>query len=131
LSVVLVAVTWSVAKKLFLGVISEDLAKSAGIPTRKTNLIYYLLVGTVVALGVKFISTILMGALVIIPAATAKNFSRNLLGYQAWAVIIGAVSSIFGIVYSQSLGLPTGPIVVLTSVFFFILTYLARIFSRP
>ncbi len=130
LSLILILVTKVISKQLLLGVISEDLAKSAGIPTRKTNLIYYLLVGTIVALGIKFVGTLLMGALVIVPAAAAKNFSRNLAGYQIWTIIIGTVSAIFGIIYSLSLGLPSGPIVVLTSIFFFILTYFAKLFSR-
>lgn len=128
LSAALITVTFSVSKKLLLGVISEDLAKSTGVPTRKTNLIYYLLVGTVVALGVKFVGTILMGALVIIPAATAKNFSRNLAGYQSWAITLGALSAVSGILVSEYLHSPTGPIVVLTSVLFFILTYFVRVF---
>ena len=126
-SALLILITSLMSKKLLLGVISEDLAKSTGIATRKTNLIYYLLVGTVVALGVKFVGTLLMGALVIIPAATAKNFSRNLGSFQGWATVLGCASAVFGVTYSRCLQIPSGPIVVLTSIFFFTLTYLGKV----
>jgi ABC-type Mn2+/Zn2+ transport system permease subunit len=52
-----------ISEQLLLGVVSEDLARTAGVDNPKINLVYLLLVGLIVALGVKFVGTLLMGAL--------------------------------------------------------------------
>ena len=74
-AIVIFWATRLISKKLLLGVISEDLATSTGVNMPQVNLIYLLLVGLAVALGVKFVGTLLMGALVIVPAVSAKNLT--------------------------------------------------------
>jgi len=116
----------AVAKKLILGVISEELVKSVGTTHNKINLIYLLAVGIIVALGVKFVGTLLMGALVIVPAASAKNISGSMNNYYLLSVIFGITSAVIGVLTANLYHLPSGPTVVLTSIFIFILTYLAK-----
>src|SRR3989344_8604680 len=59
--------------KMILASISNDLAKSEGIKVKKQNFIYLLSIATLVALGVKIVGSLLVGALVIIPAATDRK----------------------------------------------------------
>lgn len=112
-----------ISSRLILGVVSEDLAKSMRISISKVNLLYLLLVGVVVALGVKFVGTLLMGALVIIPAASAKNVSKGINSYYLYSVIFGVLSAIFGVLTAHFLGISTGPAVVLVSIGIFAFTY--------
>lgn len=108
-------------QKLILGTISEDLAKSVGVDTKKADFIFLLLVALVVALGIKIVGTLLMGSLVIIPAATAKNFSKNLVAYSGFSALLGGVSATAGIFISSWSGFAPGPMVVIVgAVFFFI-----------
>lgn len=125
-SLIIFVVTKMISKKLMLGVISEDLAKSQKINISKINLVYLLLVGLIVALGVKFLGTLLTGALVIIPAVTAKNMSKNMSSYHCLSIIFGIISASVGIVMAKIFNLSTGPIVVLVSIFFFILSNFFR-----
>ncbi|MCA9391644.1 metal ABC transporter permease [candidate division WWE3 bacterium] len=115
-----------ISKRLLLGVVSEDLAKSTGVNIAIVNLIYLFLVGLVVALGVKFLGTLLTGALVIVPAVAAKNMSRSLKSFQMTASIIGALSAVVGILVAQNFGISSGPVVVLISVAVFALSHLFR-----
>lgn len=119
-------VTFIVSKKLLLGVVSEDLAKSQKIDISKTNLAYLLMVALVVALGVKFLGTLLTGAMVIIPAASAKNCAKNIMNFQILAIVFGVVSSVVGILIARSFSISSGPTVVLTAVAVFILSYLFK-----
>lgn len=128
LSIIIMLAVKFIAKSMVLGIISSEMAKSVGISIRKINLIYLVLVGTVVALGVRFVGTLLMGALVIIPAASAKNISKSITGYYLLSIIFGIISSLFGILVAAFYHLSSGPIVVLTSIFIFILTYLLKKF---
>jgi ABC-type Mn2+/Zn2+ transport system permease subunit len=123
ISVIIIIVTGAVSKKLMLGIVSEELAQSLKTRTKIINFIYLFLVGTVVALGVKFVGTLLMGALVIIPAVSAKNICRGLNSYYFWSAFFGIISAIIGTLLSQLYHISSGPAVVLTSIFFFLATY--------
>jgi len=119
-------VTAKISRQLLLGVVSEDLAKSTGIKMSKVNLVYLLLVGLVVALGVKFVGTLLTGALVIVPAVAAKNMAKSLIGFHFWASFIGVFSAVVGILIAKFLEIPSGPSVVLVSIAIFILSYIFK-----
>jgi ABC-type Mn2+/Zn2+ transport system permease subunit len=125
-ALVIFLVTLKISKQLILGIISEDLARSQAVNMPIVNLIYLLLVGLVVALGVKFVGTILTGALVIIPAAAAKNLARSIKGYHLTASLIGVTSAVAGILVAKYFGISSGPPVVLTSTVFFIVSYIFR-----
>jgi ABC-type Mn2+/Zn2+ transport system permease subunit len=123
---VIFIVTAAISRKLLLGVVSEDLARSQKINVSKINLIYLLLIALVVALGVKFLGTLLTGAMVIIPAVTAKNIAGSLKSFYLYSISIGIISSVVGIITATLFGIPSGPAVVLVSVVLFILSYLFR-----
>lgn len=126
LSVIVFVVGKKIYKGLILGTISEDLASSSGVKLRKINLIFLVLVSLIVALGVKVVGTLLMGALVIIAATAAKNLGRNLASYGALSVIFGLVSAPSGVYLAHVFNLPPGPIVVLASSFIFLLSLLNK-----
>lgn len=126
LSVLIMFITMLISKKLILGTISEELAKSLKISISRINLVYLLVVGTVVALGVTFIGTLLMGALVIIPAVSARNISTSLNSYYIYSILFGISSAFLGILISEYLNIASGPIVVLINVGIFLTTYLVK-----
>jgi len=123
---IIFAVTFLISKKLLLGIVSEDLAKSQGVKMAKINLIYLLLVALVVALGVKFLGTLLTGAMVIIPAVAAKNIAKSIKSFQIFASFVGIISAVAGIMIARYFAIPSGPAVVLTGVFFFVVSYVFK-----
>ena len=125
-SILVMGVTYFLSHKLILGVISEELARSLKISKRKVNLLYLLLVTAVVTLGIRFVGTLLMGALVIVPAASARNISRSLVSYYLLSILFGVASAALGVYLSTSYGLPSGPAVVLSSLGFFGGTFLLK-----
>ena len=126
ISVIAVILTKMIYKKLVLGMISEELAISKGIDVSRTNLIYLLLVSLVVAIGIRIVGTLLVGFLVIVPAAAAKNVSSDLFKYAVLSASFGAVSACSGVLFSSYLNSPTGPFVVFSGVIVFIVTIFAR-----
>jgi len=125
-SLVALFLTNLIYKKLVLSMISEDLAVSKGIAVSKTNLLYLMLVSLVVAVGIKIVGTLLVGFLVIVPAAAAKNVSNDLFKYAVLSSIFGAASAFSGIVFSNYLSVPTGPAVVFSGIVIFVATVLAK-----
>lgn len=126
LSAVIIIITKYISKNEVLGIISRDLAKSEGINIARNNLIFLLLVATIVALGIKAVGTMLMGALVVIPAAAAKNISSNFKTYSALSLIFGSASALLGLLLVIKTGLSSGPLVVLTSCAIFVLSLLFK-----
>lgn len=126
ISAVAVFLTNKIYKKLVLGMISEDLAISKGIDVSKINLLYLLLVSLVVAVGIKIVGTLLVGFLVIVPAAAAKNVSADLFKYSLLSASFGAISACSGILLSGYLNLQPGPMVVFSGITIFVVTVLAK-----
>ncbi|MEK9170265.1 MAG: metal ABC transporter permease [Patescibacteria group bacterium] len=122
LSIFLIVFLLVIHKKLALHMVSRDLASSIGINSKQLELVYLLLFALAVALGFKFVGALLMGALIIIPAAAAKNICRSLNGFMLTSVIFGVVSAIAGVYLSDFYGYPAGPVFILASVAIFIIS---------
>jgi ABC-type Mn2+/Zn2+ transport system permease subunit len=122
-SVVAIILTKLIYKSMILGMISEDLAISKGIKIGRINLLYLLLVSAVVALGIRITGTLLVGFLVVVPAATAKNLSLNSLRYVILSSIFAVLCSLAGILLSAFLNIPEpGPLVVISGLALFLVT---------
>lgn len=125
-SILIIIVTKLISQRLTLGIVSDELEKTVRVSSKQINLIYLFLVGAIVALGVKFIGTLLMGALVIIPASSAKNISKSMQSFYLLSMLFGAVSALLGVLIANYYRIPSGPIVVMVNVFIFLLTYLIK-----
>jgi len=112
--------------KMILINISEDLAIAEGVNVKKYNLLYLLSIAIVVALGVKVVGGLLTAALVAIPAATARNLSKNLFQFSLFALLFGAISSLLGIFLFKITGFPAGPLIILVSTFFFLISLIFK-----
>jgi ABC-type Mn2+/Zn2+ transport system permease subunit len=127
ISLVLMLTVYRNYAKLVLINVSEDLAVSEGIPVRKLNLLYLLLIAVIVAMGVKMVGGLLTAALVAIPPSVARNLGRNLRQYAYGAMAVGMVSAALGIVLFKLTGYPAGPLIILVgSVLFLVSLVLKR-----
>jgi len=129
-SIVLCIFTFAVINKIYSGLIlssiSPDLAEIEGVKAKKYNFIYLILIAVVVALGIRVTGSLLVGALVILPAATARNLSRNLKQYAYGSIFFGVISSVLGILLFKMTDLPAGPLIILSAGFFFLISLLFK-----
>ncbi|MFQ5442655.1 MAG: metal ABC transporter permease [Thermodesulfobacteriota bacterium] len=126
ISLVLIALILSIYKRLTLNMVSSELAHSVGISTGKLDLVYLLIFAVTVALGIRFVGALMMGSLVIIPAASAKNIARSLKAFMGWSMAFGVAAAAIGIYISYTYALPPGPIFILVCAVFFMATLLIR-----
>jgi len=127
ISIVAIFLTRAIYQKLVLGMISEDLAVSKGISVSRVDLLYLLLISLVVAAGIKIVGSLLVGFLVAVPAASAKNVGSNLLRYAVLSSVFGAVSATSGVLLSNSLNIQyVGPMVVVSGITIFAVTIVMR-----
>lgn len=98
--------------RLVLAQVSSDMARTAGVPVARLELAYLLAFSLTVALGLRFLGVLLMGSLIIIPAATAKLIARSLDEMLAVSVVCAVVSTLAGEALAARLGRPTGPVII-------------------
>ncbi len=121
-SVVIFVLTLLLARRLTLGIVAPDLAKSAGFRPDFSYLAFLLLFALSVALGIKLIGSALMGALTILPAVSARSFSWSLKSFLVFSVIIGVIITVIGIIISNVFNFSPGPSVILAGIIFFVVS---------
>ena len=126
LCLLIIFTTKSVYSKMVLASISEDLAKVEGIDLKKYNLIYLVCIGLMVALGVRIVGSLMTAALVAFPACTSRNMSKNLVQYSYGGTISGSLACSLGILGSNFTGIPIGPLIIVTSTIFFLISLIFK-----
>jgi ABC-type Mn2+/Zn2+ transport system permease subunit len=126
ISVAVIFLTKLIDRKIVLGLISEELATSKGISVARINLLYLLLVSLTVAIGIQITGTLLVGFLVVTPAAAAKIISTNLSRYFTLSAIFGLISAVSGILMSSYFNVVPGPLVVISGIAIFVVAIIIR-----
>ncbi len=122
----IIAATLLIIKKELLAIFAPEIAAIAN-PRRSADLVFLLLFSSVVAIGIKLVGTLLMGALTIIPASIAKNVSRSMTSYIVLSGIFGGAIAGGGALLAAKLSLAPGPVIILAGVLAFIATlFVAR-----
>jgi len=124
--IILFVLIEKIYSKIMLASLSEDLATANKIKIKKLNLIYLLAIAAIVALGVRVVGSLLVGALVIVPAAVSRNISGNLGQYICLSALLGAGSCFLGVLFSGFIAFPAGPLTILVSTFFFLFSLIFK-----
>lgn len=104
--------------------VHEELARSEGVPVDRVRLMFMLLMALMVAVAMKIVGIILITALLIIPAASARRFATSPETMVSMAVIFGVLALLTGMFASIQWDTPAGPSIVLSSVALFFLSRL-------
>ncbi|MBM9593576.1 metal ABC transporter permease [Roseitranquillus sediminis] len=110
-AVVLALVAWRWSA-LLTATLNPDLARAAGIQPKREQLVLTLALAVVVAVAIKVVGVLLITAMLIIPAATARPFSRTPEAMAAIASGVAMLSAWGGLRASYMLDTPTGPTIV-------------------
>ncbi|MCC6231922.1 MAG: metal ABC transporter permease [Verrucomicrobiales bacterium] len=112
---VVILSNWALSPLSLISV-NEDLAHVSGIPVRWFNYGFVLILTLTVTITIRLVGILLVGALLVIPPATARQLSTN-LRQEIWlAVTCGAVSGVGGVLLSHRLDIPCGPAIVLLAI---------------
>lgn len=112
--------------RLVLSIFSPELAQATGINVSRTNLIYFLLFSLTLFLGLQFLGTVLVGALIIAPAAASRQISSTMTSFLTLSAIFGVFSVITGWLIATSYSLDLGPVIVCVATVVFGISLLGR-----
>lgn len=120
-AVIAVSCTFLLTRPFLYRLVSGELAQSAGVGSGY-DLLLLVIFATIVALGIKLVGTLLMGALTIIPAAIARNLASGMRSYIVAASGIGAAVSVIGAFLANMAEIRPGPMIILLGVAIFLLS---------
>lgn len=124
---IVVVVLWGrLFNPLLMGSVNPSLAASRGIPAKAAQYIFVAMVAVVVMLSIRWVGVLLINSLLILPAATARNLSRNMAAYTRWSVCISLVCGVGGLVVSYYWNTSAGATVVLLAAGCYFLSLLVQ-----
>ncbi|MCC0029753.1 MAG: metal ABC transporter permease [Brucellaceae bacterium] len=117
---------------LFAATVNEELAEAEGMEPKRANVIFMLLMASVIAISMKIVGVLLITAMLIIPAATARRFAAGPEQMAAVAALAGALAVVGGLYGSLEWDTPSGPSIVVAALALFVLSIspLAGLFKR-
>lgn len=110
--------------------VHPELARAEGVPVRAARLVFMLLVALTVAIAMKVVGVVLVTALLVIPAATARRFAATPELMAILASLIGAASVAGGLGASLAWDSPAGPSIVVAALALFVAASLAALCYR-
>ena len=128
----MLSVLAAIWRPLFASTVSQELAEAEGLKPNRANFIFMLLMACLIAIAMKIVGILLITALLIIPAATARRFAVSPEQMAAIAVLVGVIAVVGGLTASLSWDTPSGPSIVVAALGLFCLgiSPLARLFGR-
>ena len=103
--------------------IDPDMAVSEGVNAKWQRLVFMLLLALFTVLALRAVGSLLMGALLVIPALTARLLANSPKQMVIWAFVIAQFGISVGLWSSAGLDTSTGLTIVLTMAILFALTF--------
>lgn len=114
------------SNRLTLTAIHPQLASSRGIPVRMSQTVFTTAIAVVVTLSISSVGLLILNSLLVLPAASARNVSRNLKQYHLLSVGFALFSGVFGLVISYYWGASAGASISLCMALIFAVTFCLR-----
>ncbi|HCW68057.1 MAG TPA: hypothetical protein DHR80_12840, partial [Thalassospira lucentensis] len=102
--------------------VSPEIAAAESIPVERLRLIFMLLMALVIGMAIKIVGVLLITALLIVPAASARFFARTPEQMAIGAAVFGVASVMAGIALSWHVDTPAGPSIVISAAGLFVLS---------
>ncbi len=127
-SIICVAVGLPLFNRTLLASFNVGLAQARGLAVRRLDYIFVILITILTVACVKIVGAVLVEALLLIPAASARNISTSISGFVGWSVAFASTSCLVGIIVPMQydLALPSGGAIVLAAAVIFVITTIIR-----
>ena len=118
---------------MLLASLNPSLAHVRGVKVHLLEYVFVLLVTILTVACVKIVGAVLVEALLLIPAAAARNLNRTIRGFVVWSVIFSTASCLIGIYAPMRWEppVPSGGAIILTAAMIFVATMIIRMALPP
>ena len=105
-TILVLAVGIPLFNRMLLSSLNPSLASVRGVRVQFMEYVFVLIITLLTVACVKIVGAVLVEALLLIPAAAARNIVSSMRGFVIWSVIISTVSCIAGVLIPMQFGLP-------------------------
>lgn len=117
-------------KEFFFVALNEELAQASGVRVKVMNMLMILLAAATVALSMRIVGALLIGALMVIPVVAATQLRRGFAFTICCSMVFSLIAMLSGLTISYYADLPSGGTIILVSLGIFLLTTLLRTAQR-
>jgi zinc transport system permease protein len=115
LSVIIFGTIIILYNKLFYITFDEESAYLSGIPTKRINIFFSVLVALTIAISMRIVGVLLISSLMVLPVAASLLIAKSFKAGLVYSMVFGVVSVIIGLILSYYLNLATGGTIVLSA----------------
>lgn len=128
LCAIVVILAWRFGNHAYLVALAPDIAHSQGINTKAHDYAFVILIALITVASVKIIGAVLVGALLLIPAASARLVASNLKQLMYLSVLFASSASVLGVLIPMHMQWPVsaGPAITLFACSWFLLSLIYR-----
>ncbi|MES2212921.1 MAG: metal ABC transporter permease [Pseudomonadota bacterium] len=123
-SAILLLILQRIWTSLLLMTLDPALAAVEGVNVSRVQYLHAMLLAITIAWAIKFVGVLLVSALLVIPAASARAWATNPTQHALLSAVFGCISVVSGILLAYALDIPAGPAIVMTSVSLFVISHL-------
>ena len=120
LGLIVIVTTWVLRPWLFAVANDEEYARATGMPVLRINIVLAILTAVTVVVSMRIVGLLLISALMIVPNAAAQLLGGSFRTAMRWAVLIGLLSAVGGVVVSYTADTPSGGTIVVLAIGFFL-----------
>ncbi|HEX3108240.1 MAG TPA: metal ABC transporter permease [Thermoanaerobaculia bacterium] len=103
---------FAMRERLILIIFSPDIARSVGIAVERVNFLFLAAFGLTILLGLQYLGALLVGAIIIVPAAAGRRLARSLDSFLVISAGVGMLSVAIGFAVAARWHLAEGPAIV-------------------
>lgn len=107
------------AKEFYFIAYDEEVAKTSGIKVKLLNFLLVSVIAIIIALSIRIVGSLLIGALMVIPAVSALQYRVGFKHTLLLALAFSIFSVVFGMAISYQFSLPSGATIVLSIIAIF------------
>ena len=128
-AVMLLLLLWY-RRPLFTLTLDRDFAAAAGLSVRRYQALTAICTGLLIVIGMRLLGVMLIGSLLIFPAASGLQISRSYGQIQLWGILFNLLSIFLGLVFSFILNASTGAVIVLVEASIFLCCWCFRVWRE-
>ncbi|MDD4882891.1 metal ABC transporter permease [Sulfuricurvum sp.] len=108
-------------KELYFIAFDEEVARAGGIRVTLLNFMLVSVIAIIIALSIRVVGTLLIGALMVIPPVAAIRFGMGFFKTTILSALIALLSVVIGLIGSYIFALPSGAAIVLCLLVIFVI----------
>ena len=115
---------FNIFNKLVLISVNHSLARSRKVNVKLYEIIFIMILAVIVTFCIRWVGLLIINALLILPAATARNVAKNMRQYVGISVLVSLISGITGLIASYYLDTASGSTIILVSAAIYFLSFI-------